>query len=125
MRSASLKHILTRPALLIAAGLVLLGAAAGRAQPGAVGASPASEGDRAGRAAQPALEALYRCLGASLVSESGTTFGADGLSAAFDPAGVFPADLAAACTGRPVTAVMATRVGLRLAPVGPAPPRAA
>lgn len=120
MRSVSIKDLLTKPALLIAAGLVLLGAAAGRASvPGDL--APA-EGERSCRAAKPSFEVLCRCLSASLTSDEEGGFTHVGLHAAFEPVA---GDVAGRVLQRlgPVAAGDVTpRIRLRQCRVGPAPP---
>lgn len=120
MRPLSLKHILTKPALLVAAGLVLLGAAGGRAA--LVEGLPVAEGERSCRATKPTFDALCRCLGASLAGEDDAGFGHVGLHAAFAPAGASAAEPVLCRLGPGAPGTLAPRVRLRTCPVGPSPP---
>jgi len=129
MRPASLKHLLTRPALLIAAGLVLLGAAAGRAMPATAGGLATAErgagsdaSASAARATRPAFDALCRCLGASLAAEDEGAFAHVGLHAAFQPAGAALAAVAGVRGACVDAAHTSPRARLRRCPVGPSPP---
>lgn len=121
MRPASLKHILTKPALLIAAGLVLLSAAAGRAPVGGLANPP--EGERSCRAAKPSFDALCRCLGASLAGDDDAGFAHVGLHAAFEPAGANAGEPACGRSAPVVPWEETLRIRLRTCPVGPSPPR--
>jgi hypothetical protein len=122
MRPASFKHLLTKPALLIAAGLVLLGAAAGQAEtpPGGRVATP--EGVRNCRAAKPSFDALYRCLSASFAPEDDTAFSHVGLHAAFAPRGVRVPEPSCAGIGRDRPVSCSARSRWRQCAVGPSPP---
>ena len=114
--------MLTKPALLIAAGLVLLGAAAGRETP--VGELAPTGGERSCRSSKTSLDVLCRCLSAAISAQEDDGFSSVGLNVAFharcgslDPA-----------PGMSVRAPWLTerwvdpRTRLRACPVGPAPP---
>ncbi len=124
MRPASLKHLLTKPALLIAAGLVLLGAAAGGASDGQLGGSAATVGGTTCRTTKPSLDALCRYLSASFVSEDDGAFAHAGLHAAFEPTGVLPVDTVCVRAGREGFESQVPWRRLRQCPVGPSPPGA-
>ena len=120
MRPVSFKELLTRPALLIAAGLVLLGAAAGRTS--AAGDLAPPEGERSCRATKPTFDALCRCLTASLASDDESGFGHVGLHAAFEPVTGGLAEQVLPRPGSGGRDWLAPRARLRQCCVGPSPP---
>jgi len=122
MRPASLKHLLTKPALLIAAGLVLLGAAAGGASEGPLGGSSATVGGTTCRTTKPSLDALCRYLSASFVSEDDVGFAHAGLDAAFEPTRAGLVDTVCVRAGREGFERQVPWRRLRQCPVGPSPP---
>jgi len=122
MRPVSLKHLLTKPALLIAAGLVLLGAAAGRADATPANRPATPDGVRTCRAVKPSFDALCRCLSASLASEDEGAFAHVGLHAAFLPGHVRATEPAGVRVDHVRDVRPAPRVRLRQCPVGPSPP---
>ena len=118
MRTVSLKHLLTKPALLIAAGLVLLGATSGRTAPLGESAAPDSE-----RSMRPTFDVLCRCLTASLASDDESGFGHVGLHAAFGPSAGALAEPALRRVGRRAEIIETPHSRLRVCRVGPSPPR--
>lgn len=119
MRPVSFKHLWTKPALLVAAGLVLLGATGRSAT---LGRAEGSEGAPRCEATKPSFEALYRCLSASFAADQDTGFSHVGLDATFEHHAIG----LCALPGTRVALTPAGRVDLRTRlrehPVGPSPP---
>lgn len=125
MRPASFTHLLTKPALLIAAGLVLLGATAGRDAPAALGGASSAErgvGTSSCRATKPSFDALCRCLGVSFTSEEDGGFSHVGLHAAFAPTGARLVGEPGVCVAVQPCEIPLSRTRLRQCAVGPSPP---
>lgn len=119
MRSVSLKHLWTTPALLVAAGLVLLGATGRAAAPSRV-QSP--DDASSCQAIRPSLDALCRCLGASFAPDHDSGFGPVGLCAAFEYGTIDAPRRAGARLGPHPEDRISLRVRLCGCPVGPSPP---